>query len=311
MKGNNIMKKKNLNIVYYDRSIFRRVVLNTIIAIWISISYGCQQNTAIYSSEGVAVKTIEIPSQIINIKTPTEDDIQPSITALPISKTQIATTTSIYYSGNAPSLDLFTRMSEKYLQKIMAEISKTPKLLNHEKGQYPRFRIYSAMPIFSEQWTYASIGCVYNDTCVVRASIRTINPYGGPDLWKYIWELYDGTYDGERSHKYIITYIGGNSEDLHNYEYFGLDTTDIEQVAEINMSRFNALYAVSNRELLLVIETQTNTLRDHMNPYTWDLTNGAGIKEKETLRKLEEGGYVLPEYLSNMTIQAVISQLGG
>lgn len=203
------------------------------------------------------------------LETPTATLI-PSETKVPVPE---------YFKGIAPDLESFTMVTEDQEKLILADIMAHPQLTepttNHIRLDADVRSTYAA----------EAIGCYYGENCVVRASIRENNPFGGPDLWKLIFEFRGN--DG--SHRFMTMYIGG------------IYSNNIEIQAWKNLNSLQGIE--TGQHLNIDIFSRLDTKESETNPYTWAITNGASKEDQTVLQGLEKNQMSFPDGVETITVQ--------
>jgi hypothetical protein len=205
-----------------------------------------------------------------------------------------------YYKGIAPDLESFTLVNEIELSQILKNIENNPILNNYDIPVD-----YDLSPDNSEKatWKYFQIVCSYPVNCIVRASLKIKNPYGGPELWKFIWEFADK----DKKSKYLLGYIGGMGEvinSLGEIRYY-----DIRLTAERSLWLRELNNKSAPTGITIKIGVETKSRKSQINPYSWDITNGLNIHDKQILQELLYSK-PLPSELSQMTLQMFIPPNG-
>jgi hypothetical protein len=187
-----------------------------------------------------------------------------------------------YHKGIAPSLEDFTMVTEEEEKLILEDIMANPQLTEPTTHH---IRLDADV-----RTAYATelIGCYYEENCIVRASIKLKNPYGGPEVWKVIIEFRGN--DG--SHRYMRIYIGGS-----------YNNGRIEYAARSKLS--GLLSVQQGQHLSINIASRIDGKESDDNPYSWSITNGALDEDQKILRALEKNQTSLPDKVETITVQAI------
>jgi hypothetical protein len=272
-----------------NRRISRKSFLGVVIEAGVGIAFlaGCRGEVqpTINPNPSATMPSVTEPSNtIIPSVIPTETVIL-TVTLTP-TETTTPTETAIprpeYYEGIAPSLESFTLVTEEEEKLILADIMTNPQLTE------PTTRHIRIDADVRTAYATELIGCYYGENCVVRASIKLENPYGGSDLWKLIVEFHGN--DG--SHRYMRIYIGG-----------GYNNGRIEYGARLRLSPL--LSVQQGQHLSINIASRTDGKESDANPYTWSITNGAPAEDQKILRALEKNQTSLPDGVETITVQSV------
>jgi hypothetical protein len=221
-----------------------------------------------------------VPTKAI---TPTESEV-PTETPIPVPE---------YYHGIAPSLDEFTMVKVEDEPLIMADIMAHPELTPQPLDTFSHIQ-----KLVNGAYSEVAIQCAHEIRCVVRASIKEKNPYGGDDIWKVIWELcptdglvkeYFGRYlvcnPGE-AHKYIIGYIGGPGD-----PYIEHDANTGLQII-LRSSAYHHICIVTKIQAVSSVK---------WNPIALDLTNNAPEQAQNAFSDLNKTLNISDDF-SHMTV---------
>jgi hypothetical protein len=243
------------------------------------LASGCAiESKPLGSIPAITLSMIVEPMTIIPIQKAT----QTATTLIISTKTSTPSKTSLpqpeYIRGIAGSLDKFTLVTQKQEQEILTDIMNHPEMIN------PTSKAYEIQPQLFPTYSMVALVCNYCETCIVRASIREIDPSGSLDIWKFICELRDP--DG--SNKYIVTYIGGGLK------------RNIEYPAQLNRSVAANIMKGQRVSIQITTKYDLAVAPSEPNPYSVSITNEA--PNQEILRKLERSKTILPEGIQEVTV---------
>jgi len=235
--------------------------------------YSCSQlavkttTTRNYTSIITSTNTIK-PSLIPTI-------IQTSTLTIIPSQTTSPTTTNIpvpkYYGGvEAPSLEAYTQLTSEQIYLVGAKILNDPDSLDSVK---PYYASVGGTSLFKGE----SISCLYGVSCIGEASVRLVNPHGGPDEWIQIWKFIGP--DKKKAITYF--YLGGSRND-----------TTIRSEAYRKHNRIKEMSTGDNVDMIIASTITSDSYKDIANPLAWDMTNGASEEDKAAHKEFVKTGII-------------------
>jgi hypothetical protein len=240
----------------------------------------------------VAPKPTEIPRTLIGntqTYTPTKT-IAPTITNTPtepITPTETAIPVPKHTEGVAGSYDETIVVNEEDKLSIMANIMAHPALSFEVATPVPN-RIQPQKRVGEND---VLILGKYGVNCIIRATLRVINPNGGLDMIEFIYELRepDGT------HIYIIGYFGGQCSNPDNicFPKYYINQW-LQEIQGVTNGQYFDIY----------ITIRFNIPENEVNPAAWSLANAAPNENQKILQALWESDKSgkLPKELSTITV---------
>jgi hypothetical protein len=206
-----------------------------------------------------------------------------TVTIFPIqttSPTQTAIPVPVYYKGvDAPSLEAYTDVTLEQLILI------GDKVLNEPDSLDTSGKAFHAEPL-EGFFTGEIIHSVYGIGCIGKASVKLVNPHGGPDEWVQVWKFIGP----DKKKAVAFFYLGGprNNEYLRS-EAVRKHNLIKEYVTGTSVNLFIPSYITSE------------SYKEQANPLVWDLTNGASNEDKNAHREFRTTG-IIPERFRKMVV---------